>query len=61
SSFDALDLAEDRGRFSNMLKKLEIPYPRFGVATDVEEAIRVANEVTYPVLVRPSYVLGGQR
>ena len=61
SSFDALDLAEDRGRFSNMLKKLEIPYPRFGIATDVEEAIRVANEVTYPVLVRPSYVLGGQR
>ena len=61
SSFDALDLAEDRGRFSNMLKELEIPYPRFGVATDVEEAIRVANEVSYPVLVRPSYVLGGQR
>lgn len=61
SSFDALDLAEDRGRFSNMLKELEIPYPRFGVATDVEKAIRVANEVSYPVLVRPSYVLGGQR
>ncbi len=60
SSFDALDLAEDRGRFSNMLKELDIPYPRFGVATDVDEAIRVANEVTYPVLVRPSYVLGGQ-
>ena len=61
SSFDALDLAEDRGRFSNMLKKLEIPYPDFGVATDIDEAIRVANEVSYPVLVRPSYVLGGQR
>ncbi len=61
SSFDALDLAEDRGRFSNMLKELGIPYPDFGVATDVDEAIRVANEVTYPVLVRPSYVLGGQR
>lgn len=61
SSFDAMDLAEDRGRFSDMLKELNIPYPRYGVATDVEAAIAVANKVTYPVLVRPSYVLGGQR
>ncbi len=61
SSFDALDLAEDRGRFSDLLKDLGIPYPRFGVAEDADMALKVANEVTYPVLVRPSYVLGGQR
>jgi carbamoyl-phosphate synthase large subunit len=61
SDFDSLDLAEDRGRFSNMLKELNIPYPRFGTAEDADEALKVANEVTYPVLVRPSYVLGGQR
>lgn len=61
TSYEALDLAEDRGRFSDLLKELDIPYPRYGVATDVDEALRVANEVTYPVLVRPSYVLGGQR
>lgn len=61
SSFDSLDLAEDRGRFSDLLKDLDIPYPKYGVADDVDEAIRIANEVSYPVLVRPSYVLGGQR
>jgi carbamoyl-phosphate synthase large subunit len=61
SSFDAMDLAEDRGRFSELLKELEIPYPRFGVADDADMALKVANEVSYPVLVRPSYVLGGQR
>lgn len=61
SSFDALDLAEDRGRFSDLLKDLGIPYPRFGVAEDADMALKVANEVSYPVLVRPSYVLGGQR
>jgi carbamoyl-phosphate synthase large subunit len=61
SSFDAMDLAEDRGRFSDLLKELGIPYPRFGVADDADMALKVANEVTYPVLVRPSYVLGGQR
>jgi len=61
SSFDALDLAEDRGRFSDLLKDLGIPYPRFGVADDADMALKVANEVSYPVLVRPSYVLGGQR
>ncbi len=61
SSFDALDLAEDRGRFSNMLKELDIPYPNFGTAADADEALDVAKEVSYPVLVRPSYVLGGQR
>ena len=61
SSFDALDLAEDRGRFSELLKELGIPYPKFGVAEDADMALKVANEVSYPVLVRPSYVLGGQR
>lgn len=60
TSYQNMDLAEDRGAFSNLLHELEIPYPRYGVATDVDEAIRIANEVTYPVLVRPSYVLGGQ-
>jgi len=60
TSFDMMDMAEDRGRFSDLLKKLEIPYPRFGVAANAEEAIKIAHEVGYPVLVRPSYVLGGQ-
>ncbi|HXB32379.1 MAG TPA: carbamoyl-phosphate synthase large subunit [Puia sp.] len=61
TSFDSLDIAEDRGRFSDMLKELGIPYPNYGTAFDVDEAIQVANRVGYPVLVRPSYVLGGQR
>jgi carbamoyl-phosphate synthase large subunit len=61
TSFDSMDIAEDRGRFSDLLKELEIPYPNYGTAYDVDEAIAVANKVTYPVLVRPSYVLGGQR
>ncbi len=61
TSYNSMDLAEDRGRFSDLLKDLGIPYPRYGVATDADEALRIANEVTYPVLVRPSYVLGGQR
>lgn len=60
TSFADMDLAEDRGRFSNLLKELNIPYPKYGVATSAEEALKVANEVGYPVLVRPSYVLGGQ-
>jgi len=61
TSFDNMDIAEDRGRFSDMLKELDIPYPRYGTAYTTDEAIEVANEVGYPVLVRPSYVLGGQR
>ncbi|HVZ56518.1 MAG TPA: carbamoyl-phosphate synthase large subunit [Chitinophagaceae bacterium] len=61
TSFDSLDIAEDRGRFSDMLKELGIPYPDYGTAFTVDEAIQVANKVGYPVLVRPSYVLGGQR
>jgi carbamoyl-phosphate synthase large subunit len=61
TSFDNMDIAEDRGRFSDMLKELNIPYPNYGTAYTVDEAVEVANKVGYPVLVRPSYVLGGQR
>jgi carbamoyl-phosphate synthase large subunit len=60
TSYNDMDVAEDRGRFSDLLKELEIPYPKYGVAENAEEAIVVAKEVGYPVLVRPSYVLGGQ-
>ena len=60
TSFDALDLAEDRGRFSTLLKDLSIPYPEFGVATNAEEAIDASKSIGFPLLVRPSYVLGGQ-
>lgn len=60
TSFENMDLAEDRGSFSDLLKSLDIPYPKFGVATTAEEALEIANEVGYPVLIRPSYVLGGQ-
>jgi carbamoyl-phosphate synthase large subunit len=61
SSFDSMDIAEDRGRFSDLLKTLNIPYPRYGTAYNTDDAMEVAQEVGYPVLVRPSYVLGGQR
>ena len=61
TSFDNMDIAEDRGRFSDMLKSLEIPYPNYGTANTVDEAVEAAKKVGYPVLVRPSYVLGGQR
>lgn len=61
TSFDSLDIAEDRGRFSDLLKELNIPYPEYGTAYTADEAIEVANQVGYPVLVRPSYVIGGQR
>lgn len=60
TSFEAMDLAEDRGRFSDFLKELNIPYPDYGVANSAEDALEIANRVGYPVLVRPSYVLGGQ-
>jgi len=60
TSFENMDLAEDRGRFSDLLKSLDIPYPLYGVAESAEEALVVAKDVGYPVLVRPSYVLGGQ-
>ena len=61
TSFDSMDIAEDRGRFSDMLKELDIPYPKYGTAYNTDEAIEVAKKVGYPVLIRPSYVLGGQR
>lgn len=61
TSYHHMDLAEDRGAFSDLLKELEIPYPKYGVAANTDEALKIANEVSYPVLVRPSYVLGGQR
>lgn len=61
TSYNDLDIAEDRGRFSDLLKDLGIPYPKYGVAADADEALVLANRITYPVLVRPSYVIGGQR
>jgi len=60
TSFDNMDIAEDRGRFSDRLKELNIPYPEYGVAETADEALELAQKVGYPVLVRPSYVLGGQ-
>ena len=60
TSFDDMDIAEDRGRFSDLLKDMGILYPKYGTAYTTDEAIEVANQVGYPVLVRPSYVLGGQ-
>ncbi len=61
TDYNSMDVAEDRGRFSDMLKDMNIPYPRYGVATDADSALEVARRIGYPVLVRPSYVLGGQR
>ena len=60
TSFSDMDFAEDRGLFSNMLKGLGIPYPEYGVCESADEAVEIAHRVGYPVLVRPSYVLGGQ-
>jgi carbamoyl-phosphate synthase large subunit len=60
TSFDALDLAEDRGRFSDLLTELNIPFPKFGIAESAEEATLLADSLDFPLLVRPSYVLGGQ-
>jgi carbamoyl-phosphate synthase large subunit len=60
TSFDALDLAEDRGRFSDLLTELDIPFPKFGIAESAEEATNLADSLDFPLLVRPSYVLGGQ-
>ncbi|MCB0527203.1 MAG: carbamoyl-phosphate synthase large subunit [Lewinellaceae bacterium] len=61
TSFNDMDIAEDRGRFSDLLKDLDIPYPKYGVANDVDAALNIARDIPYPLLVRPSYVLGGQR
>lgn len=60
TSYEALDLAEDRGRFSDLLKDQEIPYPEYGTIEDAEEAIELSKTIGFPLLVRPSYVLGGQ-
>jgi carbamoyl-phosphate synthase large subunit len=60
TSYEALDLAEDRGSFSSLLKDLDIPYPEFGVAEDAQTAVELSKEIGFPLLVRPSYVLGGQ-
>ncbi|MGZ3931565.1 MAG: carbamoyl-phosphate synthase large subunit [Bacteroidia bacterium] len=60
TNFKSLDLAEDRGSFSTLLKENNIPYPKFGVIQDAEEAISLSRELGFPLLVRPSYVLGGQ-
>ena len=60
TEFKSLDLAEDRGSFSNLLKDNNIPYPDFGVATSAKEAVELSDELNFPILVRPSYVLGGQ-
>ena len=60
TSYEALDLAEDRGRFSTLLKENDIPYPEFDTATTAEEALEAADHIGFPLLVRPSYVLGGQ-
>jgi carbamoyl-phosphate synthase large subunit len=60
TSFQSLDLAEDRGSFSTLLKDNDIPYPEFGVAQTADEALELADELDFPILVRPSYVLGGQ-
>ena len=60
TSYEALDLAEDRGAFSSLLKDLGIPYPKFGVCEDADNAVALGRTLGYPLLVRPSYVLGGQ-
>ena len=60
TSYQSLDLAEDRGSFSTLLKDNDIPYPEFGVAENADEALALADELDFPILVRPSYVLGGQ-
>ena len=61
TTYEALDLAEDRGSFSTLLKENDIPYPDFGVVESAEQALELAGELGYPLLVRPSYVLGGQK
>ncbi len=61
TSFEALDLAEDRGRFSKVLEELEIPFPKYGIVESAEQALELAKDLGFPLLVRPSYVLGGQK
>ena len=61
TSFEALDLAEDRGRFSKMLEANDIPFPKYGIVESAEQAIELSDDLGFPLLVRPSYVLGGQK
>ena len=61
TSFEALDLAEDRGRFSKLLEANEIPFPKYGVVESAEQALELSEDLGFPLLVRPSYVLGGQK
>lgn len=61
TTFESLDLAEDRGSFSTLLKNNNIPYPKFGVVESAEQALELSRELGFPLLVRPSYVLGGQK
>jgi carbamoyl-phosphate synthase large subunit len=61
TDFKSLDLAEDRGSFSTLLKNYNIPYPKFGVVESAEQAIELSRDLGFPLLVRPSYVLGGQK
>ena len=61
TSYESLDLAEDRGSFSTLLKENNIPYPKFGVVESAEQAIELSKDLGFPLLVRPSYVLGGQK
>jgi len=60
TDFESLDTAEDRGHFSDLLKENEIPYPQYGVVENADHAMELAEEIGFPLLVRPSYVLGGQ-
>ncbi|MDP4636968.1 MAG: carbamoyl-phosphate synthase large subunit [Crocinitomicaceae bacterium] len=61
TSFEALDLAEDRGRFSKVLEENNIPFPQYGIVESAEQAIELSDTLGFPLLVRPSYVLGGQK
>ena len=61
TSFEALDLAEDRGRFSKVLEENNIPFPKYGIVENAEQALELSDDLGFPLLVRPSYVLGGQK
>jgi hypothetical protein len=60
TTVETIDLAEDRERFRKMMRKLSIPHPESGMAINLEEALAIAGKVGYPLMVRPSYVLGGR-
>ncbi len=57
---ETIDLAEDRDRFRQIMERLQIPMPESGMAVDVEQALAIAGQIGYPLMVRPSYVLGGR-